>query len=200
MKQFFFVLFFYLSCLGSFAQKQAKVDSLKKLGRDALIKLAVKEIGDPAFDPKAYDRVVVKADSISVIVEFSLSIRFMSGKSCYYDQVYVSLIGGGSGKSMSGDCSKPKFYKPTASQKKKIDFVFTAINKDNDIGDVPDKKLSDGESMEITEYLTYYYIEFKDWSTFSHYKIDKVTGKIYDAGHKHYAHYNDEKERYEIIK
>ena len=55
--------------------------------------------------------------------------------------------------------------------------------------------------MTINEHLTYYYVENSSWSTYSHYKVDKLTGKISEAGHKHYARNGEEeKEDYEVIK
>ena len=180
------------------SQNKEKVEALKKLGRDSLIKLAVKKINDPAFDPKAYDRIIVEADTNTVRVRFELSVVFKKG--CYYDGITISLAGGGTVKSIMGECETLGYYKPTPSIQKKIDFVFESINKKNDIGDIPDKKLSDDESMEITEKATYYYVEFSSWSTHSYYKIKKSNGEIFDAGHKHYARGGEEKKEMEIIK
>ncbi|MDP2387875.1 MAG: hypothetical protein Q8M29_15990 [Bacteroidota bacterium] len=195
-------VFFFVSLLAqfSFAQNKAKVDSLKKLGRDSLIKLAIKKLNEQDFDPAAYDRIIVKADSSELVVDFDLPVKFKGGKKCYYDAISVALVGSGNGMSITGFCDEPKFYKPSAKQKRKIDFIFESINKKNEIGDIPDKKLRNDEDMEITEKVGYYYVEFRSWSTFSHYKIQKGTGKIYDAGHKHYARSREDKPRYEIIK
>ncbi|HEY1039393.1 MAG TPA: hypothetical protein VGF30_08325 [Bacteroidia bacterium] len=198
-------IYLYLSLLLFFSlplisQDKEKVEALKKLGRDSLIQLALKKLNDPAFDPNVYDRVIVEADgnTNTIRVRFELSVVFKKG--CYYDAVSVSLVGGGTGKSIEGDCDEPAYYKPSATIQKNIDFVFNAINKENDVGNIPDKKLSDDEKMEITEKGSYYYVEFSSWSTYSHYKIDKSNGKIYDAGHKHYARDEDERKNIEIIK
>jgi hypothetical protein len=191
----FTICFFSICC---FSQSD-KIEELKKLGRDSLIKLAVVKLNEPGFDPKNYDRIDVKYDDKSLIVDFKLSVKLAGNSSCFYDVVYVALIGQGSGKSIQGFCDEPKFHKWTKAEQKKIDFVFDAINKDNEIGDVKDRKMPHGQTMEITEKLTYYYIEVSDWSTYSHYKIDKVTGKISEANHKHYARSGDEKEEYKYI-
>src|SRR5688572_7785190 len=112
MRTSFFILLFFLFCSCVNAQHTAKVDSLKKLGRDSLIKLAIIKLNDPTFDPTAYDRVVVKADSTSVIVSFSLSVHLITRNSCYYDAVSVALVGSGTSKSITGFCDEPKYYKP----------------------------------------------------------------------------------------
>lgn len=180
-------------------QNKAKIDSLKQLGRDSLIKLAVKKIADPTFNPKNYDRIIVKADSNKLWVEFELSIRFKSNSSCYYDAINVSLVGSGTSKSITGFCDNPKYYKPSSKQLKKIDFIFNSINKKNEIGDIPNKKLADDTVMEITEMMTYYHVEVSDGNTMSRYKIDKNSGKIFDATHKHYMKDRDDPPPIEII-
>ncbi len=87
--------------------------------------------------------------------------------------VYEAVAGSGSGKSIQGDCEKPKYYKLTNTGKKKINFVFSAINKSTEIGKMPDNKIPNGTTMEITENFGYYYLEVNDWSTHSNYKVNK---------------------------
>ena len=199
MKLFIYMLSFLLMPQLMFTQNKAKIDSLKKLGRDSLIKLAVKEINDPGFDLSAYDRIIVKADTSDLMVCFDASVLFIGKKACFYQSFYISLVGSGSTRMVKGDCNEPKYYKVTDKMKKKIDFVFDSINKENEIGDIPNNKLDYGENMEITERGDHYYVEVSGWSTFSHYKIKKGSGDIYDAGHKHYDHSWDQPEKYEII-
>jgi hypothetical protein len=177
-----------------------KIDSLKKLGRSALIDLAVKKINDPDFDKDQYDRIVVKASDEALIVEFGLSIAFKKRRSCYYDVVWVALAGSGTGKSVMGECDEPEYFKRSKSEQQAIDSIFEAINKSDEIGHIKDKKLSGGTKMDISEHATYYYVETSSWSTYSYFKVNKLTGKISDAGHKHYARDNDEKDEFEIIK
>jgi hypothetical protein len=176
-----------------------KIDSLKKLGRDSLIKLAITKENKPGFEAKGYDRIVVKAYKDKLEVDFSLSVKLVDG-SCFYDHVSVSLVGHGSGRSIQGDCEEPKYHQFTEKRKKKIQFVFDAINKDNEVGDLKDNKVSAGSHMTITEKLRYYYVENSSYSTYSHYKVDKITGNISDANHKHYAHSTDDKDEFEVIR
>lgn len=192
MKKVSGILFFSF-CI-AILHGQANLDSLKALGRDSLIKLAIKKINDPKFDPANYDLITVKANSKSLIVEFDLSVRLISNSSCYYHSVFVSLYGGGSGGSITGDCDNVKYYHPSAADKRSIEFVFNAINKSDEIGYVPDNKLDKGTTMTITEKPTYYYVEVSSWSTFSHYKVSKGSGKISEAGHKHYDRSNEKED------
>ena len=177
-----------------------RIDSLKKLGRAKLIELAIKKINDPKFDASFYDRTVAKVSKTSIVIEFALSLELISNNDCFYDKVWVSLAGSGAGKGIEGNCKEPNYYKITERDQKKIDFIFESINKENEIGNIPDKKVPVGSTMKVTEKLTHYYIEMNSSSTFSHYKIEKITGNISDANHKHYAKDWDEKEEFEIIK
>lgn len=189
----------FLFCF-SFLQAQTKLDSLKALGRDSLIKLAIKKINDPKFNPANYDLITVKADSSSLLVEFDLSIQFISSGACYYNSLTVSLYGSGGFGSITGGCEEVEYYHLSNSDKKSIAFVFDAINKSDEIGHVPGNKLDKGTTMTITEKPTYYYVEVSDWSTYSHYKVSKGTGKISEANHKHYDRSGEMEDEFVEIK
>jgi hypothetical protein len=188
-----------LFTLNASAQKPTHtVEELKKLGRDSLIKMAIREINDTAFHAQYYDVVEVRANKTSVEVDFSLSIRFHSGKKCFYEHVYVGLLNGPTGKSSSGECDEMDYYKPSKKLQKKIDFVFSSINKSSEVGPIPNNTLPAGTKMDITEYTGYYYVEVSDDITYSHYKVDRNTGKISEAGSKEYAGSPDT-DKWEII-
>jgi hypothetical protein len=191
---------FILSLCFSAMQAQTKLDSLKALGRDSLIKLAVKKINDPKFDPAQYDLISVRTDGKRLLVEFSLSVQLISGNSCYYDSYTVALFGGGGNGSITGDCNDVKYYHPSSSDKKNIAFVFDAINKSDEIGHIPGNKMDAGSTMTITEHSTYFYVEVSSWSTYSHYKISKGTGKISEAEHKHYDRSGEKESEFVEIK
>jgi len=188
-----------LSTITQAQKSKPTVEEFKKLGRDSLIKMAIAKINDSTFHAKYYDRVTVKANATTVQVEFELSIRLRSGKNCFYDNVSVGLLNGTTGTGVSGDCDKVTYYKPTSSSQKKIDFVFASINKSDEIGHLPGNKIPEGATMTIDEHSSYYYVEFSDESTFSHYKIDKSSGKISEAGHKEYARPEKDPDNWEII-
>lgn len=198
MKKTVFLFLFILQTFNCLPQ--SKVDSLRKLGRQALIDLAVKKINDPKFETSAYDRIEVKFSGEQLLVEFGLSLIFSDNTSCFYDGIVIALAGSGTSRSIEGNCDHPSYYNLSKNEKKKIDFVFDAINKENEIGDIKDKKIPEGTVMKITEKLTHYYVEVSSYSTYSHYKIEKISGKISDAAHKHYAVQNEEKDTFERIR
>ncbi|HET6990804.1 MAG TPA: hypothetical protein VFJ43_05745 [Bacteroidia bacterium] len=190
----FLILFF---CFATVAVSQTKVDSLVKLGREALIKLAVEKINDPAFISTSYDLVTVVANKTTVLVKFELSMNYVSMNACYYDAVTIALAGDGDWKSATGKCADQTthYYKLTDADKKNIAFVFSAINKSNEIGYFPDNKLPRGTTMTITENEKFYTVDMDDVGTDTHFQVEKVSGKISDieradfdqaanAGHK----------------
>jgi|GEM_PF-5465911 len=176
-----------------------RIDSLKKLGREKLIDLAIRKLNEPAFDPDQYDRIIVKASKESLVVEFRLAVVVKSKRRCYYDAVFVALAGQGGGRSIEGDCDEPEYYRRSFADQKKILFVFNAINKSDEIGHITDNTLPSGTSMEITDHGTYYEVVTDSWSTHSSFKVSTLTGRISDATHKHYARRHDEKDEFEVI-
>ncbi|HEY0653474.1 MAG TPA: hypothetical protein VGD65_10110 [Chryseosolibacter sp.] len=178
-----------------------KIDSLKKLGRSALIEMAVAKMAKdyPDFDHTQYDRTFVKANDKSLIVEFQLSVAIKRGRSCYYDVVWVALAGHGSGASTQGFCDDVKYYKRTDRDMNVTTFVFNAINKSDKIGDIKDNKLPSGTKMTIRARGLYYHVETSSWSTHSNFRVNKITGGISGARHKHYMRRRDEKPEWEYI-
>jgi len=181
-----------------FSQATTRADELQALGRDSLLKMALVKLTDKGFDPAFYDVQRVKRWDDNIIVEFNASIVFASANSCFYQSVYVSLAGSGSGSSIYGSCDKPKYYTLSKSEKSKIDFVIRSINKSDEVGSIPDGKWPKGTFMKIEEKSAYYKVSVNSYSTFSSYKVVKKTGKIYEASHKHYAHDGLENKEVEI--
>lgn len=183
----------------AFAQK-SEMESLRKLGREPLIQMAIQKLNEPGFRPENYDRVIVKAGKEDLLVEFRLSILLKRKSSCFYHVVTVALAGSGSGMAITGDCNEPEFYAHSPDDQEKIKFVRDAINKSDDVGHVTDYQLPEDTDMEITEHPTYFYVEVSSWSTYSHFKVNKITGKISEAAHKHYDRSGEGKDDYEIIR
>lgn len=198
-KQCIISLFVFITFMAN--ATDPKIDSLKKLGRAALVDLAVEKmaVDHPEFDHTQYDRVIVKANDKSLIVEFTLSVRLKGRRLCYYDFVTIALVGPGTGRGADGDCDEVKFYQKTKRAQHKINFVFKCINKSDEVGHIKDNKVPYGTNMTISEHATYYYVETSSRSTHSNFKVNKLTGKISGGGHKHYARRNEEKSEWEII-
>lgn len=188
--------------------KKMTLDEMKALGRDSLIAMAAERAKNsyPDFKIDLFDRIRVKIRQKSLVVIFDNAIRFVPRKSAFIYDMHVNLtensLGTGpieNGKEVK-DFEEYQFFKPTKESRKAIEFVLNAINKDNDIGDIPDGKLPDDTRMTVIEETDYYDIEVDSYSTVSHYKIKKGSGKIYDASHKHYARDWDDKDEEEEIK
>ncbi|HYC84896.1 MAG TPA: hypothetical protein VEB86_06725 [Chryseosolibacter sp.] len=181
------------------AASDPKVDSLKKLGRAALIDLAIRQMNDPQFDASQYDRVTVKANENSLIVEFGLSVTLKTNRSCFYNGIMVALAGSGSGKSIEGNCKEPVYYRETRRIQKKVAFVFAAINGSEVVGGLRNDRLPVGTSMEVTQRGRWFHVRTDSWSTMSRFKINRLSGRVTRAMHKHYARTTAENDEFEII-
>jgi hypothetical protein len=159
-----------------------------KLPKEKLIEMAAAKITEPSFRLADFTKIDVWLEDKELTVEFNHLIRFIPKKGQFYYSVSVDLISGTTGHSIQGDGpfnEELEFYNPARYQEQ-IKFVFDAINNsDGEIGKIPDGKLPDG-TMTIKEEADYYDVDVSSYSTFSYYKIKKGSGKIYDAGHKHY--------------
>ncbi|NUM82279.1 hypothetical protein HUU42_15900 [bacterium] len=178
------------------------LDEMKALGRDSLIAIAASRAQSsyPDFKTDLFDRIRVKVSRGSLWVIFEQVIRFVPRKSAFIYDMSVNLtensIGTGpiENDRELKDFEDYQFFKPTKESRKAIEFVLNAINKDNEIGDIPEGKLPDDTQMTVIEKSDHYAIEVDSYSTVSHYKIKKGSGKIYDASHKHYARDWDDKD------
>jgi hypothetical protein len=165
---------------------------LSKLPKEKLIEMAVSKIKEPSFRLTDFTEIEVWLEDDELTVEFGHVIRFIPKRGQYYYSVSVDLISGSTGRSIQGvgpDDAELTFYDPT-KYKDEIKFVFDAINNsEGEIGKIPEGQLPDGH-MAIQEETGFYDVEVDSYSTHSYYKVKKGSGKIYDAGHKHY--YRDE--------
>ncbi|MBX7153097.1 hypothetical protein K1X84_15830 [bacterium] len=208
MKLFIFIIGISLTASIYGQSKKMTLDELKALGRDSLIAIAAARAKNsyPDFKTDLFDRIRVKISRGSLWVIFDNAIQFVPRKSAFIYDMSVNLTENSLGtgpiendKELK-DFEEYQFFKPTKNARKAIEFVLNAINNDNEIGDIPDGKLPDDTQMTIIEKSDYYAIEVDSYSTVSHYKIKKGSGKIYDASHKHYARDWDEKAEEEVIK
>ena len=183
-------LAFSILILNGMAQS---TETLSSLPKDSLIALAVQKISEPSFHLDDFSRIEIWLDDKDLIVEFGHAIKFIPKKGQAYYSVIVNLVDGSSTLYIEGDGpfnATVKFYRPS-QYKNRIKFVIDAINNSSGVvGKIPDGKFPDG-IMTIQERALYYDVTVDSESTHSYYKIKKGSGKIYDAGHKHYAHSND---------
>jgi hypothetical protein len=181
----FFIL---ISAFLPYTLMSQSAKELSKLPKEKLIELAVQKIDEPSFRLADFTEIEVWLEDNELTVEFGHVIRFIPKRGQYYYSVSVDLVSGSTGRSIQGkgpDDADLSFYNP-AKYQDEIKFVFDAINNSGgEIGKIPEGQLPDGH-MTIQEEAGYYDIEVDSYSTHSYYKVKKGSGKIYDAGHKHY--------------
>lgn len=168
-------------------------EELSKLPKEKLVALAVSKINEPSFRLADFTEIEVWLEGQELTVQFGHIVRFIPRRGQYYYSVSVDLISGSTGRSIQGDGrddAEITFYDPSKYQDK-IQFIFKAINNSRgEVGKIPEGQLPDGQ-MTIQEETGYYHVEVDSYSTHSYYNIKKGTGKIYDAGHKHYYRDDD---------
>lgn len=169
--------------------EEMNVKDIRKLGRKGIIDLAVESIkqspiiDSSTFDIKNFDRIKVMASNKSVYVTFNMTILYVPINSVAHYGVYVNLIDNlmsfsrvANPRDYKEDIkTKLKFFTPTEESEKAIAFVLDAIRK------------NDRSESEFTIYEKpdYYEIEIVEEEVEGGYKIDKITGKIYDVYHNH---------------
>ena len=150
--------------------------------------MAAQKIDEPSFNVNDFTAIEIWVEGDEMTVEFGYAIRFIPAKEQYYYNVSVELPSGSSSRQIIGydkNNETVTFFKPSKF-KTQVDFVRNAINNSHgEIGKITEGELPDG-TMTIQEHETYYDISVDSESTHSYYKIEKTTGKVYDAGHKHY--------------
>ncbi len=159
------------------------VEELKEMGKDSLIKLALSYM-DNSIDASQYN-IRVLSNETEVIVSFRIPIKYIPYNSEYFYDASVDL----SNDFISyANYSNPEdyqsntvaFYTPRREHKKNIEFIVNAINKSENKNIVP-VNLSDlKDDLIIREKPDHYNVEYVSDNFDQAYKINKVSGKIYD--------------------
>ena len=175
------------NCFSQNIKMNKEVEEIVAQGKDSIVQLALKLIdGDVSVDN--FTKIIVRASSKEVYVSLLTPIKYLPINSAFYFDVEVALIE----KSTSyHDYSNPKgfnedkmdlpFYKQTEEGKKNIQFVIEAIKKS-----APFDVSKFEESMIIRDDTDFYDINVESDYYHSWYKIEKLTGKIFDEGHAHF--------------
>lgn len=174
-----------------FSQNQEinnEIDNAKRLGKDSIVQIALQLI-NKKIDINNY-KVKVMANSTNVFVSFYTPIKYVPSKSVFYYSAGVNITEKTivySPVSNPSDYTYSKknisFYRPTEKARKSIEFVVNAVNKSNEVGSIDIQTFDD--NMIIREKRKYYDIIIISTYQESSYKIDKISGKIYDAQHAH---------------
>lgn len=159
------------------------VEELKLLGKDSLIKLALSYI-DKSIDLTQYN-INVLANESDVIVSFRIPLKYIPYNSEYFYDASVDL----SNDFISyANYSNPEdyqsntvtFYSPTEEHKENIKFVVNAINASKNENIIPVNITELTDDLIIREKPAYYGVEYISEKYDLVYKINKITGKIYD--------------------
>lgn len=159
------------------------VEELKEMGKDSLIKLALSYM-DNSIDASQYNIRVLSNDT-EVIVSFRIPLKYIPYNSEYFYDASVDI---GNDFISYANYSNPEdyqtntvaFYTPTREHKQNIKFIVNAINKSKNENIVP-VNLSDlKDDLIIREKPDYYDVEYVSDNFDQTYKINKVSGKIYE--------------------
>ncbi|MEQ8475300.1 hypothetical protein [Fulvivirga sp.] len=188
-----FVLFLMIiNSTSSYSQELAmnkEVQEVMQLGKDSIVQLAL-ELLDEKASVQNFGKIKVMTDGNDVYVSFRNPIKYLPLESAFYFDALVHVIEKTTGKSPVFNRIEPNeepitFYKPTEDTEVNIQFVTEAINKSDAVGQFDAANFDD--DMIIYEKEKYYAVSVVSEGQESSYKIEKVSGKVYDAEHAHLA-------------
>jgi len=168
-------------------EMKSDIEKIKQLGKDSIVQIALQLIKQK-IDVNNF-KVKVMSNSTSVFVSFYKPIKYVPLKSIFYYEVGVNITEKMIFKSPVSNPRDNKskknipFYTPTEKAKKNIEFVVNILNENNELGLIDIQTFED--NMIIREKRKYYDINVVSKYQESNYKIEKVSGKIYDAEHTH---------------
>lgn len=157
-----------------------EVKELIKMGKDAIVALALKSIDDTVSNEN-FSSTSVLTNGKEVYVSFRNQYKYLPMQTIYYFDVGVNIT---TKTTYKNSVANPDgytyeqaipYYKTTVDIKKHIDFVKQAIGNLEGFED----------DMIIRENEDFYAIEVVSESQESNYKIKKDSGEIYDEFHAH---------------
>ncbi|WP_103069506.1 hypothetical protein [Aquimarina sediminis] len=175
-------------CFSQEVKMTKEVEETIQLGKDSIVRLALKLIDDRA-DVKNFSKTKVMTNGEQVLVSFINPIKYLPKKTTLYFDVVINLLEKtASYNSISNpingsDQKNIPFYKQTEEIKKNIDFVIESMNVSHEVD--PITIVNSENDMIIRENKNYYDITVISEFQESSYKIEKISGKIYDAQHAH---------------
>lgn len=159
------------------------VEELQQLNKDSLIKLALGYM-DKSIEVTQYN-IKVLANGSDVIVSFRIPLKYIPYNSEYFYDASVDI---GNDFISYANYSNPEdyqsntvtFYVPTEEHQENIKFIVNAINESKNENIVPVNITELTDDLIIREKPGYYDIEYISEKYDLIYKINKVTGEIYD--------------------
>lgn len=190
----------YIVCYSQNTRMNRDVEEIIALGKDSIVQLALKSINDNELDmtytkarKEDFKKIKILTNGKDILVSLANPIKYLPQKTVFIFDFWVELLG----KTISTNiASNPAnyeqnipdhnipFFKETKETKARMQFIFDAINRSDEIGSIDDGS-SFEDDMIIRDRENYYDIIVYSESQTSFYKIEKTSGKIYDATHKH---------------
>lgn len=172
---------------GNMSKKEVK--QLKSLGKQAIVELALKRLGE-GVDTSYFKSIKVMASDRDVYVSFDNPIKFVPENSVYYYNTVVFINGvmsrGPLQNPENKDFNKDKihYFKYDAEVLKEIKFVIKAMNKQEIVDTINWKYYKDNNGMIIYDRGEYYEVN-ASYGKFNEaaYKVDKSTGVVTEEYH-----------------
>ena len=177
----------YNTCYAQDIKMTKEVEEIFFLGKDSIVEFALDKVGR-GVSIKNFNQIKVFTDGKEIWVSFVNPIKYLPQETVFYFDVAVGVLQ--QMVSMS-PISNPldynekniSFYKETKETKMNVQFVLQAINKSNETDPIDIINFKD--DMIIRAYESYYDISIVSEFQESSFKIEKVSGKIYDTEHNH---------------
>jgi hypothetical protein len=183
----FNIILYYTTCYSQETKMNKEVEEIIRLGKDSIVQLALTLI-DEKIEVQDFSKIIVMANGEKVYVSFLNPIKYLPINSVFYADFGVDLLEkvvsyGPVSNGVFDSEMKISLYRETKETKMIIQFVIEAINNSADISSIDIASFDD--DMTIREYGSYYNITVVSEFQESSYKIEKVSGKLYDSEHAH---------------
>lgn len=179
----------YTPCYSQDLTMDKEVQEVIQLGKDSIVQMGLQLLDEKA-SIQNFAKIKVMTDGNEVYVSLRNPIKYLPLESAFCFDALVSIIG----KTISynpvvngitdNESSIP-FYKQTEETASSIKFVTESINKSDVAGPFDAANFED--DMIIFEKEKYYAVSIVSEGQESSYKIEKGSGKVYDAEHAHLA-------------
>ncbi len=176
------------TCFSQDVKMTKEVKEIIKLGKDAIIELALGII-EEKISSENFAQIKVVTDGEEIFVSLRNPIKYLPIDTSFYFDVGIQLlekITSYSSVSNPNTFNKEKktpFYIGTKETKTNIQFVLESINKSTEVGSVDVESFE--EDMIIREHKAYYDVSVVSEFQESSYKVEKESGNVYDTEHAH---------------
>lgn len=185
---FSLVLLHHTTCFSQNIIMNKEVSEIIASGKDTIVLSALQLVGKEA-GTENFSKIRVTTNGKEVFVSFNNPIKYLPQKTVFYFDATVLLIEKVTSRHpvsnpVAFDHKKEiLFFKHTEDTKKNTQFIIESIHKSSEVGII---NIEDFENdMIIREHESYYAVSVISQFQESSYKIEKVSGRIYDIEHAH---------------